>query len=114
MKYVIEAFSILFTLMVGLYGSVSVVSVSGQIAAAKEYKADVIAEIENSNFNPSVIAACTSQADEVGYQLMVSDCTYVRWEISIPQRLFSLMSTICHFLESLARGVPAVLRGRAR
>lgn len=51
MKYVIEAFSILFALMAGLYGSVSVISVSGQIAAAKEYKADVIAEIENSNFN---------------------------------------------------------------
>ena len=33
MKYVIEAFSILFTLMAGLYGSVSVISVSGQIAA---------------------------------------------------------------------------------
>ena len=73
MKYVIEAFSILFTLMAGLYGSVSVISVSGQIAAAKEYKADVIAEIENSNFNPSVIAACTSQADAEGYQLTVSD-----------------------------------------
>ena len=68
MKYVIEAFSILFTLMAGLYGSVS--------AAAKEYKADVIAEIENSNFNPSVIAACTSQAEAEGYQLTVSDCTY--------------------------------------
>ena len=49
---------------------------SGQIAAAKEYKADVIAEIENSNFNPSVIAACTSQAEAEGYQLTVSDCTY--------------------------------------
>ena len=67
MKYVIEAFSILFTLMAGLYGSVSVISVSGQIAAAKEYKADVIAEI---------IAACTSQAEAEGYQLTVSDCTY--------------------------------------
>ena len=76
MKYVIEAFSILFTLMAGLYGSVLVISVSGQIAAAKEYKADVIAEIENSNFNPSVIAACTSQAEAEGYQLTVSDCTY--------------------------------------
>ena len=76
MKYVIEAFSILFALLTGLYGSVSVISVSGQIAAAKEYKADVIAEIENSNFNPSVIAACTSQAEAEGYQLTVSDCTY--------------------------------------
>ena len=76
MTYVIEAISILFALLAGLYGSVSVISVSGQIAAAKEYKADVIAEIENSNFNPSVIAACTSQADAEGYQLTVSDCTY--------------------------------------
>lgn len=78
MKYVIEAFSILFALLAGLYGSVSVISVSGQIAAAKEYKADVIAEIENSNFNSAVIAACTSQAEAEaeGYQLTVSDCTY--------------------------------------
>ena len=68
----------------------SVVSVSGQIAAAKEYKADVIAEIENSNFNPSVIAACTSQADEVG---SVS-YTHLQQDISMrkSQRIFYIVS----------------------
>ena len=53
MKYIIEAFSILVSLMFQLFLCVAVVTVSADVAAAKEYKADVVAEIENSNFNPN-------------------------------------------------------------
>lgn len=49
---------------------------TGSMAEAKEYKAQVIAEIENSNFNPNVIAACVTQAEAVGYNLSVTNCTY--------------------------------------
>ena len=41
-----------------------------------KYKADVIAEIENSNFNPDVISACISQAQSAGYTLQVSGYVY--------------------------------------
>ena len=43
---------------------------------AKEYKADVIAEIENSNFNPNVITSCISQANANGYTLSVQNVQY--------------------------------------
>ena len=47
-----------------------------QISLAKEYKADVIAEIENSNFNPNVITSCISQANANGYTLSVQNVQY--------------------------------------
>lgn len=76
MKYIIEAFSILMVLLLNLAVCVAVLSVSADVAAAKEYKADVIAEIENSNFNPNVIAACQGQAVQDGYSLEVTPCVY--------------------------------------
>lgn len=76
MKHIISAFGILVSLMLSLFICVNVISASGQTVAAKEYKADVIAEIENSNFNPNVIASCISQASNAGYQLEVKACTY--------------------------------------
>ncbi len=76
MKYVVEAFSILIVLMLNLSVCIAVLSVSADIAAAKEYKADVIAEIENSNFNPRVMDACREGAAERGYSLEVTPCMY--------------------------------------
>lgn len=76
MKHIIEAYTILFVLLLILGCCSSLLSASGQTAAAKEYKADVIAEIENSNFNPNVINACISQAAANGYELQVSSYTY--------------------------------------
>lgn len=76
MKYIVEAFTILIVIILGLRCCTDLVSASGQTSAAKEYKADVIAEIENSNFNPNVINACISQAAANGYELQVSNYTY--------------------------------------
>lgn len=76
MKYIIEAFSILTVLMLNLFLCIAVLSVSADVAAAKEYKADVVAEIENSNFNPTVIAGCKEQAALQGYSLEVTPCVY--------------------------------------
>lgn len=76
MKYIIEAFSILIVLMLNLLLCIAVLSVSADVAAAKEYKADVVAELENSNFNPNVIDACKAQAASQGYSLEVTTCTY--------------------------------------
>lgn len=76
MKYIIEAFSILTVLMLNLAVCIAVLSVSARVAAAMEFKADMIAEIENSNFNPNVIDACRGQAALEGYSLEVTPCMY--------------------------------------
>lgn len=76
MKNIIGAFGTLLVLMVNMFMCITVSNGSAAVAAAKEYKTDVIAEIENSNFNPYVIAGCIKQAQECGYQLQVTNYTY--------------------------------------
>lgn len=76
MRNIIGAFSALLMLVLNLFLCISVSSSSAAVAAAKEYKADVIAEIENSNFNPAVIDACIQQARELGYSLEVNGYVY--------------------------------------
>lgn len=45
-------------------------------AEAKEFKASIVTEIENSNFNPNVIQACKTQAQNAGYELNLVNCKY--------------------------------------
>lgn len=76
MKNVITAFGTILLLMLNVFGCMAISNASMMVATAKEYKADVIAEIENSNFNPDVIAACVAQAQATGYQLQVVNSVY--------------------------------------
>ena len=76
MKQIIGAFCTLFVLLLYLFTGAGVLEASGGVAAAKEYKAGVIAQIENSNFNPKVINACIQSAAEAGYELEVTNCEY--------------------------------------
>ncbi len=76
MKYIIEAFSVMLVLIFNLLLCVSMLSVSADVAAAKEFKAAMIAEIENSDFNPYVIDGCKAQARTEGYELEVQPYTY--------------------------------------
>lgn len=76
MKQIIGAFCTVFVLMLNIFICFSVSAESGSVAAVKEYKADIIAEIENSNFNPNVINACIKQAAEQGYTLEITSCIY--------------------------------------
>ena len=55
---------------------IGVSNASSVVAEAKEYKASVVAEIENSNFNPFVINGCISQAEASGYELQIINCVY--------------------------------------
>ena len=77
MKYIIEAFSVLTVLMINLFICIGVLTASVDVAAAKQYNADVVAEIENSNFNPNVIAECETQAQAQGYLLEVTTAAYL-------------------------------------
>lgn len=76
MKHIIRLFSTLVILIISIFAYAGMIKVSDDAAAAKEYKADVVAEIENSNFNPHVISGCIEQAAAVGYDLQVISCTY--------------------------------------
>ena len=76
MKHIVGAFSMLIVLMLNLLLCASVLTVSAESAAAKEFKAAVVAEIENSNFNPNVIEACKRQAASCGYDLEVTAVVY--------------------------------------
>lgn len=66
---------IFFLLIIGMVG-IGVVAAGVEVTAARNYHADVIGEIECSNFNPGVIDACKNQAQENGYQLTVKDMVY--------------------------------------
>ena len=76
MKNVVGAFETLIVLMINLFFCITVANASASVAAAKEYKADVIAEIENSNFNAYVIEGCKKQAEKAGYQLEITNYCY--------------------------------------
>ena len=76
MGQVIKAYlGLCFLLLMGLVG-IGVVAAGIEAAAARDYHADAISEIECSNFNASVISACKSQAKSKGYELKVSDMVY--------------------------------------
>lgn len=49
MKNIINAFTTLFFYLFCVFGAAALLTASAQTAAAKEYKADVITEIENSD-----------------------------------------------------------------
>ena len=76
MKHIISVFVTMFSFILHLFLCIAVSNVSGAITEAKELKADVIAEIENSNFNPNVIDACIRQAKDAGYFMQVTNCIY--------------------------------------
>ena len=75
MRQIIGAFGILFIMMANIFICTGLIGASGQVAAAKEYKSQVVAELENSNFNPGVIDACKKKAAEE-----ISDCVYDAWQ----------------------------------
>ena len=76
MRNIISAFGILMVLAIYFFSCIELSNAGIVVAEAKEFKAEVIAEIENSNFNENVISACIRQAEMAGYELMVTNCMY--------------------------------------
>lgn len=76
MKHVITAYATLIVFLLMVFMCVTMTSASVVMTEAKEFKAQVVAEIENSNFNPYVIEACKRQAQEAGYELQVTTYVY--------------------------------------
>ena len=63
----------LFFYILVLVLGVSIAGIGAEETAAQNFHADVIEEIEASNFSPSVIEACMNQAQEAGYELSVNN-----------------------------------------
>lgn len=76
MKAIMEVYGILLMLLLTAASGLSVTAAEERTAQAKRYKAEVIAEIENSNFNPAVIDSLKTSAAASGYELEVTPCTY--------------------------------------
>ncbi len=64
-----------FLLVTGMVG-IGVVTAGIQSANARDYHADVISEIECSNFNEAVTEACRKQAVKEGYELRINTMAY--------------------------------------
>ncbi len=89
MKQVISVFGAMLVLLLHVCICIGTMTAASEAAAAKEYKADVISEIENSNFNPKVIAACISQAEAFGYRLEVKTSADVNREVKTAEVVLS-------------------------
>ena len=76
MKHIVEAFGTLLALLLNVFVCISVANVGGAVTEAKEFKAAAVAELENSNFNPNVVDACIRQAQDAGYVLQVTNCSF--------------------------------------
>jgi len=76
MKHIISAYGTMFILMLNVMICISMCNASSTVAEAKEFKADIIAEIENSNFNAAVLNGCINQAKAAGYILSITNCIY--------------------------------------
>ena len=76
MKQIIGAFGTLMVFVMNTFLCISMSNVSAAVAEAKEFKAAVVAEIEDSNFNRNVIEGCIKEAQKAGYEMQVTNCVY--------------------------------------
>lgn len=111
MKHVIEGFFVLFVLILHLFLAAEVFGVTAKAAEAKEYKAAVVAELENSNFNPNVITACIKTAKEQGYDLQIEVCEYEEEE---GRQIAEVLLTYDYEMPLLGVAGQKVTRGIAR
>lgn len=76
MEAIIKIYCGIFVLMLNLCTCITVSVATEKVSVAENYRAVVTAEIENSNFNSNVIDACVAEAEQMGYELQISDCVY--------------------------------------
>ncbi len=111
MGQVIKAYvGIFFLLLVGLVGA-GVIAAGAQVSAARSYHADVVGEIECSNFSPSVIEACKQQAARAGYALEVKDVVF---DASLNRRMAEVILTFDYAVPVLNLVSEHEVRGFAR
>lgn len=78
MSTTIKTYVGIFILMLSLFSMAGVLSACIDAGNARDFHASVVAEIEDSNFAPSVISSCKSQAVSAGYDLIIDEGRVVR------------------------------------
>ena len=72
MEQVIKTYLGIFLMMLLSTVGIGIVAAEVQICQARNFKSDVVVELENSNYNREVINGGMKQADELGLQLQVN------------------------------------------
>ncbi len=78
MSTVIKTYIGIFVFVFSLAVMTGLMKTSMDTNKARDFYDIVIAEIENSNFAPSVVAACEEQAKASGYELMLNDTGIIK------------------------------------
>lgn len=84
MSTIIKTYVGIFILLLSVFAMAGVMSATIDANNARDYHAAVMAEIEDSNFAPSVITACQTQAEQAGYELLIDSDSIVRDEDGKP------------------------------
>lgn len=75
MSQVLKAFMGMFFIFMMLLLGIGILSAQVDVSNALDYKSDVVAELENSNYSPSVINSCIQQAVDNGYTIEIKTYT---------------------------------------
>lgn len=80
MSTIIKTYVGIFILLLSVFTLTGVMSACIDANNARDFHASVMAEIEDSNFAPSVINACKTQAESAGYELLIDENSIVKDE----------------------------------
>ena len=93
MSTTIKTYVGIFILLLSVFTMAGVMSACIDANNARDFHASVVAEIEDSNFAPSVINACKTQAANAGYELLIDESSIVKDEDGKP----TLMEVILRY-----------------
>lgn len=71
MEVVIKVYVGLFMLLYFVFTAGGIVNTQMKVAHAQDYKNDVIAVLENSNFHSDVARSCIEEGEKRGYQIEI-------------------------------------------
>lgn len=100
MKTMIEAFTSIFFISVVSILLVSMIACYMSVNNARNYHANIIDRLENSDYQKEYIEQLHSEADEIGYNIVIEDvsvsknrcCYYVSLEYKTEIRIFKLIN----------------------
>lgn len=72
MEQMIKTYLGIFLIMMMTVIGIGIVSAEVEITRARDFKSDLIVEMENSDYNVNVLNACMKQAKEIGYGLEIT------------------------------------------
>lgn len=111
MSQVIKMYLGLFFLLMEALVGMGVITAGIQTMAARDYHADIINEIECSNFNLGVMHVCREQAEQAGYQVDIEPLVY---DEAHNVKLASVILKYDYAIGALKLAASREIRGMAR